>query len=90
MDTPAYRRRQSAAEVRRISAVRDATHALRWLREDKGEGEDVKPVGSVPWRYDLTEARGLLERAVRDINSALVLAVDPDTLTAAELMEQEG
>ncbi len=43
---------------------------------DKPEG---KPTGTVPWAYDLNEARDLLERAVTDIGYALGNALDPDT-----------
>ena len=71
-----FNRRQANAEQNVRNAIANVEHALDWLKLDKPEG---KPTGTVPWAYDLNEARDLLERAVTDIGYALGNALDPDT-----------
>jgi hypothetical protein len=76
-------RTQAAAARNLADAVYHAKHALDWLQLDKPAGvvEGSKPVGSVPWRYDLREALDLLDRASESVKRALATAVDPDRVS---------
>jgi hypothetical protein len=73
--------RALAAAARNLAdAVYHAKHALDWLTLDKPAGDAAlaqdaaKPVGTVPWRYDLMEAAALLESSQRSIAAALNVA----------------
>ena len=57
-----------------VKARLDVLDANTWI---DGADKD-KVTGTVPWRYDLDEARYLLLRAVKAIDTALKSAENPD------------
>jgi hypothetical protein len=73
MEAQEFNLEQHRADRQRQRAIMDAEHALVWLR-----GAAEKGICTVPWRYDLNEALGLLTEASTAIGRALQSAVDPD------------